>query len=158
MIFISCAIFISSYVCRTNYRFDTFQEPRGVMRILQFVFSIWGFFACHDFSVTLTMDCQDRSYSRRYDIEYPFEFGEFICRRKSDNQTLFLSVDSSTSAQFFVVTAVLSFLYAVFIIFVYAYLDGMYKSKPEFPMAVSSKTCLGLFEVVKVIFCLFLTK
>lgn len=106
------------------------------MRILQLIFSIWGFFACHDFSVTLDMDC-DSSFRRRYVIEYPFEFAEHICRKKSDNSTLFVSVDSSTGAQFFVTTAVLSLLYAIFIIFVYAYLDEMYKSKPEFPMAVS---------------------
>lgn len=123
---------------RTSYRFDVFQEPRGVMRILQLVFSIWGFFACRDFSVTLDMDCNDKIFQRRYEIEYPFEFAEHICRRKSDNlTTVFISVDSSTGAQFFVVTAVLSMLYALFIIFVYCYLDDMYKSKPEFPMAVS---------------------
>lgn len=84
------------------------------------------------------MDCNDKTFMRRYEIEYPFEFQEHICRRKIDNQTLFVSVDSSTGAQFFVITAVLSLLYALFIIFVYAYLDEMYKSKPEFPMAVRS--------------------
>lgn len=107
------------------------------MRILQLVFSIWGLFACRDFSITFDMDCNDKTFHRRYEIEYPFEFGETICRRKLDNQTMFLSVDSSSGAQFFVITAVLSMLYAAFIIFVYAYLDEMYKSKPEFPMAVS---------------------
>lgn len=107
------------------------------MRILQFVFAIWGFFACHDFSVTLDMECNDKIFQRHYEIEYPFEFAEHICRRKTDNLTLFASVDSSTGAQFFVATAVLSLLYAIFIIVVYAYLDEMYKSKPEFPMAVS---------------------
>lgn len=111
------------------------------MRILQLVFSIWGFFACHDFSVTLTMECSDikSPFQRKYEIEYPFEFAEHVCFLKEKNtSTLFLSVDSSSGAQFFVLTAVLSLLYALFIIFVYAYLDQMYKSKPEFPMAVSS--------------------
>lgn len=107
------------------------------MRILQLVFAIWGWFACRDFSVTLDMDCNDKLYQRRYVVEYPFEFGENICLRKIDNKTMFLSVDSSSGAQFFVITAALSLLYAAFIIFVYAYLDEMYKSKPEFPMAVS---------------------
>jgi hypothetical protein len=46
-----------------------------------------------------------------------------------------VAVDASTSAQFFALTAVLALLYALFIIFVYCYLDEMYKSKPEFPMA-----------------------
>lgn len=108
------------------------------MRIFQLVFSVWGFFACRDFSVTLTMDCDNKLFKRGYEIEYPFEFNEPICLRKVDNSTMFLSVDSSSGAQFFALTAALSLLYAVFIIFVYAYLDEMYKSKPEFPMAVSS--------------------
>lgn len=108
------------------------------MRVLQFVFAIWGFFACRDFAITLDMDCDEgyKEFQRHYDIEYPFEFREHICRRKTDNLTMFVSVDSSTGAQFFVMTAVLSVLYAIFIIIVYAYLDEMYKSKPEFPMAV----------------------
>jgi hypothetical protein len=106
------------------------------MRVFQFVFAIWGFFACRDFSVTIDMDCNDKMFQRRIEIEYPFDFAEHICRRKADNQTLFVSIESSTGAQFFVITAVLSILYALFIIFVYAYLDEMYKSKPEFPMAV----------------------
>lgn len=86
------------------------------------------------------MDCSEEPYKRSYEIEYPFEFGAPICRRridatKSDNTTFYLGVDSSTGAQFFALTAVLAFLYALFIIFVYCYLDEMYKSKPEFPMA-----------------------
>lgn len=113
------------------------------MRIFQLVFSVWGFFACRDFSVTLNMDCNDKIFKRGYEIEYPFEFNEPICLRKVDNSTMFLSVDSSSGAQFFAATAALSLLYALFIIFVYAYLDEMYKSKPEFPMAVSTSTLLS---------------
>ncbi|CRL04364.1 CLUMA_CG017457, isoform A [Clunio marinus] len=130
---------------KTSYKFDVFHEPRGVMRILQLIFAIWGFFACRDFSVTLDMDCNDAIFKKRYEIEYPFEFGEHICKKKSENMTLFLSVDSSTGAQFFVITAVLSVLYALFIIFVYAYLDEMYKSKPEFPMADFALTAILAF-------------
>lgn len=106
------------------------------MRILQFVFGIWGFFACRDFSVTLRMDCNDK-FTQTYEIEYPFEFSQDICRRRINNQTLLVSLESSSGAQLFALTAALSVLYALFIIFVYAYLDEMYKSKPEFPMAVS---------------------
>lgn len=109
------------------------------MRIFQLVFSVWGFFAVRDFSLSVNMDCTDQ-YRRIIEIEYPFEFNEHICRRKiepfkTDNSTVFASVDASTGAQFFALTAVLSLLYAIFIIFVYTYLDEMYKSKPEFPMA-----------------------
>ena len=83
------------------------------------------------------MDCDDKTFKKTYEIEYPFEFGETICRRNPENTTLLLSIDVSSDAQFFVITSVLAMLYAMFIIFVYLYLDDMYKTKPEFPMAVS---------------------
>ncbi|KAG5684924.1 hypothetical protein PVAND_014132 [Polypedilum vanderplanki] len=144
---------------KTNYNFNTFQEPRGVMRVFQFVFSIWGFFAVRDFSFEVRMDCQDALYNRVHNIDYPFEFGEYVCRRrigdqKTDNTTIFLSVDASTGAQFFALTAVLSLLYALFIIFVYCYLDEMYKSKPEFPMADFALT--GILAFFWLIFSLAL--
>lgn len=86
------------------------------------------------------MNCDINEYKLNYKIEYPFEFSGHICKSRLDdgkagNLTFFLSVDSSTSAQFFTLTAILALLYALFIIFVYCYLDEMYKSKPEFPMA-----------------------
>jgi hypothetical protein len=124
------------------------------MRIFQFVFSIWGFFAVRDFKAILKMDCQETVFNRVHTIDYPFEFADHVCRRrvdamKTDNTTIFLSVDASTSAQFFVLTAVLSLLYALFIIFVYCYLDEMYKSKAEFPMADFALTgILSLFWLV----------
>lgn len=111
------------------------------MRILQFVFAIWAFFSTSDFKSTLTMDCDESKFKQTYDIEYPFEFAETICTRRLQvnglNTTLLLSVDVSSDAQFFVITAVLAMLYSLFIIIVYLYLDDMYKTKPEFPMAVS---------------------
>lgn len=46
-----------------------------------------------------------------------------------------VTADVSSDARFFVATGVLSMLYSIFIIFVYAYLDELYKSKTEIPMA-----------------------
>lgn len=46
-----------------------------------------------------------------------------------------MSADVSSDAQFFVATGVLSFLYCLFIIVVYAFIDDFYKSKSEIPLA-----------------------
>ena len=89
------------------------------------------------------MDCDEKNFKKTYEIEYPFEFSEAVCRKKDPlalNATFLLSIDVSSDAQFFVITAVLALLYSMFMIFVYLYLDDMYKTKPEFPMAVSLKT------------------
>lgn len=46
-----------------------------------------------------------------------------------------MTADVSSDAQFFVATGVLSFLYCLFIIAVYAFIDEIYKSKSELPLA-----------------------
>ena len=51
------------------------------------------------------------------------------------NETLFLTADVSSDARFFVATGVLSMLYCLFIIVVYAFIDEFYKSKSEIPLA-----------------------
>lgn len=122
-----------------NLNLTPFQEPRGVMRVLQLVFAICAFSAVSNFSIDYTIDCQDfvPNKAKVFTIDYPFKFYEQVCRRASNNESLAITADVSTDAQFFVATGVLSMLYGFFIIFVYAFLDELYKSKNEIPLAVS---------------------
>lgn len=90
----------------------------------------------------MTVACHEgtKLTTTNYNLDYPFEFAHNICPKASNkNETYLMSGDFSSDAQFFVLTGVLSMLYAVFIILVYVYLDSMYKAKPEFAMAVSTK-------------------
>lgn len=119
-----------------NLNLTPFQEPRGVMRVLQLVFAICAFTAVSNFSIDYTIDCQDFKNAKVFNIDYPFRFYETICRRASNNESLAITADVSTDAQFFVATGVLAMLYGFFIIFVYAFLDELYKSKNEIPLAV----------------------
>lgn len=66
-------------------------------------------------------------------LDYPFRFDHTACTKNSTRVPM--SADVSSDAQFFVATGVLSMLYCVFIIAVYAYLDDLYRSKPELPLA-----------------------
>lgn len=120
-----------------NLNLTPFQEPRGVMRVLQLVFAICAFTTVANFSIDYTIDCQDYVKAKVFTIDYPFRFYETICRRASNNESLAITADVSTDSQFFVATGVLSMLYGFFIIFVYAFLDELYKSKNEIPLAVS---------------------
>lgn len=122
-------------IFRSSYSLAVFQEPRGVMRILQLFFSICSFYSTTDFSVSLKVDCGSGPESQRssdIEFEYPFKFAKKYC-----NNTQLLPLDVSSDAQFFAATGVLSILYAITIILVYVYFDDIYKRKPEFPMAVS---------------------
>lgn len=72
--------------------------------------------------------------ARTYTIDYPFRVGERICNQTHEPM---MSADVSSDAQFFVATAVLSILYCIFISVVYAFIDEIYTSKQEIPLAVS---------------------
>lgn len=67
-------------------------------------------------------------------IDYPFRFEHQACQLQ-DNTTVPLTADVSSDARFFVATGVLSMMYCVFIIGVYAYIDDFYRDKDEMPLA-----------------------
>lgn len=67
-------------------------------------------------------------------IEYPFRFEHQACQLP-DNTTVPLTADVSSDARFFVATGVLSMMYCVFIIGVYAFIDDFYRDKDELPLA-----------------------
>jgi len=117
-----------------NYSLSAFQEPRGVMRILQFVFAIVAFSTTSNFSADVYVTCQT-SPNVTVSISYPFKFAENVCIEKSSGKALIMSADVSSDAQFYVATGVLSLLYCIFIIAVYAFIDELYKSKSEIPLA-----------------------
>lgn len=83
------------------------------------------------------MTVHEGGQQRAYNFDYPFRFGENVCNKSSDGKPLGVSADVSSDAQFFVATSVLSVLYCVFIAAVYAFIDEIYTSKPEVPLAVS---------------------
>lgn len=122
-------------IFRMNLNLTPFQEPRGVMRIFQLIFGICAFSTTLSFTATLTTDCQINPAPTKFEFEYPFRFYENVCIAKGNLTNFAVTADVSSDAQFFVATGVLSMLYAGFIIFVYAYLDELYKSKMEIPMA-----------------------
>ncbi|KAG4078674.1 hypothetical protein HA402_015264 [Bradysia odoriphaga] len=117
-----------------NYSLTAFQEPRGVMRILQFIFAIVAFSTTANFSVDVTFVCATTTNSTRT-VSYPFRFSENVCTEKSSNTAFWMSANVSSDAQFYVATGVLSLLYCIFIIAVYTFLDEVYKSKSEVPLA-----------------------
>lgn len=117
-----------------NYNLSAFSEPRGVMRVLQFIFSICAFATTTGFSLSLSTTCNNDP--SKFVFDYPFRFGEKVCPiPKNATEFYYISADVSSDAQFFVATGVLSLMYCVFIILVYTFLDELYKSKNEIPIA-----------------------
>lgn len=95
------------------------------------IFAICALYTTVNFDIELTVQG-----GKPITFEYPFKFGEEVC--KVGNQTgAIISADVSSDARFFVATGVLSILYCIFISVVYACIDEIYMSKPEVPLAVS---------------------
>lgn len=101
------------------------------MELLQ-IFAICALYTTVNFVLTVTVQNGGPPIS----IEYPFKFGEQVCKSNTSAGAI-ISADVSSDARFFVATSVLSILYCIFICVVYACIDEIYTSKPEVPLAVS---------------------
>lgn len=117
--------------------FAVFKEPRGVMRILQFIFAISAFTTTTGFSsfVEITLRCEEKvqlnySYPFRLDHEPHQEVSCYNITHK-----FHLIGDFSSDAQFFVATGVLSLLYCIAIVLVYIMFDAMYQGTGLLPLA-----------------------
>ncbi|XP_072402133.1 synaptophysin-like protein 2 [Diabrotica undecimpunctata] len=113
-----------------DFNLAVFQEPRGVMRIVQFIFSICAFATITGYTGFIQSDCQNTL--TKHTFVYPFEV--IIQANISTNCSLNIVGDFSSDAKFFVTTGVLSMLYSLAIMVVYTKLDKMYKSNAKIPL------------------------
>ncbi|XP_049782584.1 synaptoporin-like isoform X3 [Schistocerca cancellata] len=124
---------------KTGMNTSVFKEPRGVMRILQFVFSICAFATTTGYTnkVNVEYSCNSTNTGKfELDISYPFRLdreGKTVpCDPPLD---FYLLGNSSSDAQFFVAAGVLAFIYCILIIVVYVLFDAMYQSNDHLPRA-----------------------
>uniref|UniRef100_A0A6P7H936 Synaptophysin-like protein 2 n=1 Tax=Diabrotica virgifera virgifera TaxID=50390 RepID=A0A6P7H936_DIAVI len=111
-----------------DFNLAVFQEPRGVMRIVQFIFSICGFATITGYTGYINVVCGTLT---KHTFVYPFEV---IIQNISSKCSIDIVGDFSSDAKFFVTTGVLSMLYSLAIMVVYTKLDKMYKSNPKIPL------------------------
>lgn len=117
-----------------DFNLSAFQEPRGVMRILQFIFSICAFSTITGFEGSFKY----RIGNVQESCDYGYPFSKYWDAKINENATkvceLKLDFDYSSDARFFVATGVLAMLYAIAIIIVYAKFDDLYKSNSQLPL------------------------
>ncbi|CAG2063436.1 unnamed protein product, partial [Timema podura] len=92
-------------------KFGVFKEPRGVMRILQFIFSICAFATTTGFTsfVLLNITCGSSEVGVNLEYSYPFRLDHVQQQKQcsaneSEPLTFHLVGDFSSDAQFFVAT------------------------------------------------------
>lgn len=129
----------SAQAIRTSraMNFAVFKEPRGVMRILQFIFAICAFTTTTGFASYVELSLIGCDEKVKLDYSYPFRLDQvnYIGKHCNDTKHFHLIGDFSSDAQFFVATGVLSLLYCIAIILVYVMFDAMYQSTGLLPLA-----------------------
>lgn len=141
------------------------KEPRGMIRALQIIFAILAFATTTSFDTesTLQVSCPPHRKSDKsepllskivYPIEYPFKFHDqeiferYNCSRNIPMIQQKFPMDFSSSAQFFVATGVLAFLYAGSAIGLYLTKSTQYATNPLLPVIDLAATgLLALFWV-----------
>ncbi|KAL1492890.1 hypothetical protein ABEB36_011063 [Hypothenemus hampei] len=107
--------------------YTAFQEPRGVMRILHFVFSICAFATITDYMGIVSFA------NSTYQIEFTYPYNIYS-EVNLTNCTASIKNDFSSDARFFVATGVLAMLYALGIMLVYLKMDEIYKTNKNYPL------------------------
>jgi len=126
--------------------FEPFKEPRGFLKILQWLFAICAFATTVSFSTTLSFDLACTEISPNVSIpgktisqviEYPFAIDTQIQYIQVCNETfedIQFPGHARSDSEFFVTTGVLSFLYATGLIAVYLLAEKLYTENPRIPM------------------------
>ncbi|XP_047473995.1 synaptophysin-like [Penaeus chinensis] len=123
-----------------NLNTRVLKEPRGFMKILQFVFGISAFATTTSFSTKFSflMNCPNNNTIPVSGIvDYPFAVDSMnqniqVC--DGTTQKLYIIGDFSSDAEFYVAVGVLSFLYIIGAVVLYCYFSHMYENNPLVPM------------------------
>ncbi|KAB0801445.1 hypothetical protein PPYR_05799 [Photinus pyralis] len=120
---------------------SVFQEPRGVMRLLQFIFTISAFAAISGYSGSVNFNCESQALNASFTFNFDYPFKLFLNEHPLNSNSsspckpiVTINGDFSSDAQFFVTTGVLAMLYTIAIIIVYIKLDNLYKTNSQVPL------------------------
>lgn len=104
------------------------KEPRGLIRVLQWIFAIFAFSTTAGFWTEVKFTIGECSSTLI--VEYPFRLGDIV----SKCEGIRLVGDMSTQSQYFVTIGVLSFLYCMGILVVYFLFEAIYQSNALIPI------------------------
>lgn len=132
-----------------------FKEPRGMIRWLQLFFAILAFATVVDFYTTVgfnitcnTPPNNGTQLNPKLTVTYPFDFSSQLLANTCINVTYKHDHSLNGSPQFFVMTGVLSLMYASSSLTIYMFFSSTYESLPVMPVAdliVTAILCLFWF-------------
>lgn len=116
--------------------FGVFKEPRGLIRILQFIFAIFAFSTASGGGSSLSIGYNNTNNAITASWSYPFALHETKINTNlpKTQDTLSLSNSIKPSAEFFVFTGVTSMLISLAFIAGYVVLDRQYRNDERLPV------------------------
>jgi len=120
-------------LARPSNRWRVLNEPRGFVRLIQWLMAIVAFALCADYesSFKFTYECGGEKHEQTINISYPYAMDkanpDFVIPESTsvcDPVSKALSGDVSPSAQWFVFVGVLSFLYCMLTLVYYVFLES----------------------------------
>uniref|UniRef100_T1IT37 MARVEL domain-containing protein n=1 Tax=Strigamia maritima TaxID=126957 RepID=T1IT37_STRMM len=116
------------------------KEPRGFIKILEFVMSIFAFATTSGFSSYFSYKILDAGVGcslseNKVTYGYPFRLDELDVIGCYNTTRYSISGDFASQSQYFVATGVLSFLFSLAITIFYVLKEKMYETIPIVPMA-----------------------
>ncbi|XP_064473828.1 synaptophysin-like protein 2 [Ornithodoros turicata] len=134
-----------------DLNFQVLKEPRGFIRVIQFVMSVFAFATTSGFSTSATFKVCDKAYLATFSFGYPFRMSYFpfnvptICpsnMMEIQTKSVVLPYNFASNPEFFVATGVLSFLYCIGILGVYIFCNKMYTENQTTPIVDLGLSCL----------------
>ncbi|GAU93413.1 hypothetical protein RvY_05360 [Ramazzottius varieornatus] len=121
------------------------KEPRGFIKILELIFGICAFATTSSYSSqgSVNYACNDTKditeHTQTYNFSYPFDLEDYDVRvhpcSLTNNELEPLGGSHRSSAQFFVAVGVLTFLYCLGALLLYIFLDKLYRTRENIPLA-----------------------
>ncbi|TGZ58368.1 hypothetical protein CRM22_009661 [Opisthorchis felineus] len=114
----------------SRWNFEIFKEPRGFIKLIQILFAICAFAITCDFSTNekLSLKCPNEPVIAECHLSYPFRIYENKIGVCNSSETINLYGDFSASAQFFVFTGVVVFLYCIAVSILYVFWGEVYEN------------------------------
>ncbi|UJR09347.1 hypothetical protein I4U23_013590 [Adineta vaga] len=113
--------------------FGIFKEPRGFIRLLQFIFAIFAFATACNGSSSLTIGATGQNDGRA-EWSYPYNLKDLSISVGNSSTTLSTTNDIKPSAEFFVFTGVTSMLLSLAFTAMYVLMDRQYRNDERFPI------------------------
>ncbi|CAF0746768.1 unnamed protein product [Didymodactylos carnosus] len=119
---------------KTMAYWGVFKEPRGLIRLLEFIFAIFAFATAVNGASRLIINAPTPSEQLSAAWSYPYSLSDVVITGTNTSERLSDSNGIKPSAEFFVFTGVTSFLLSLAACIMYVFFDVKYRQDERLPL------------------------